>query len=281
MARRSALKAADGAQTALALAEQSALAAASVAIDPDPQTVFLLHPEYELLPGRGRSHLGRRTHLYVAVAAVAVCLLFIALAVYQAEENAALDARSGRALAEVIARRVEAHGRELHRRWFITYQFSLPDGRTFRREVSVDAAEYDFYFIGSRLAVKFLPDQPEKSTLINRRLEAVEGELLRLMATVPPILSLPILLWALARNILLTQYERRGVVVRGEVVECIGEERASHYHVRLRYQFILPDLKVRRGTAHFVRDDLRGAKLPEKGAQVAILYLNDWFYRLL
>jgi hypothetical protein len=117
--------------------------------------------------------------------------------------------------------------------------------------------------------------------LLNRRLEAVESELLWLMVTVPPILTLPILLWALARNILLTQYERHGVIVRGEVVECTGEERASHYYVRLRYQFILPDLKIRRGTAHFVRDDLRSAKLPEKGAQVAVLYLNDWFYRLL
>jgi hypothetical protein len=279
MAKRSALKATDSAQTALIQAEQSAPVA--VAIDPDPQAAFLLHTEYALVSGKARSHLAQRTHLYVAIGAVAVCLLFIALAVNQAEENAALDARSGRAPAEVIARRVETHGRELHRRWFITYQFSLPDGRTFSREVSVDAAEYDFYFIGSRLVVKFLPDQPEKSTLLNRRLEAVESELLWLMVTVPPILSLPILLWALARNILLTQYERHGVIVRGEVVECTGEERASHYYVRLRYQFILPDLKIRRGTAHFVRDDLRSAKLPEKGAQVAVLYLNDWFYRLL
>ena len=279
MAKRSALKATDSAQTALIQAEQSAPVA--VAIDPDPQAAFLLHTEYALVSGKARSHLAQRTHLYVAIGAVAVCLLFIALAVNQAEENAALDARSGRAPAEVIARRVETHGRALNPRWFITYQFSLPDGRTFSREVSVDAAEYDFYFVGSRLVVKFLPDQPERSTLLNRRLEAVESELLWLMVTVPPILTLPILLWALARNILLTQYERHGVIVRGEVVECTGEERASHYYVRLRYQFILPDLRIRRGTAHFVRDDLRSAKLPEKGAQVAVLYLNDWFYRLL
>jgi hypothetical protein len=277
MAKRSA----ESAQTALISAEQSAPADLSVPIDPDPQAVFLLHTEYALVSGKARSHLAQRTHLYVAIGAVAVCLLFIALAVNQAEENAALDARSGRAPAEVIARRVETHGRALNPRWFITYQFSLPDGRTFSREVSVDAAEYDFYFVGSRLVVKFLPDQPERSTLLNRRLEAVESELLWLMVTVPPILTLPILLWALARNILLTQYERHGVIVRGEVVECTGEERASHYYVRLRYQFILPDLRIRRGTAHFVRDDLRSAKLPEKGAQVAVLYLNDWFYRLL
>ncbi|MCS6871597.1 MAG: DUF3592 domain-containing protein [Anaerolineae bacterium] len=254
---------------------------AAISLDPDPQTTFLLHTEYDLVAGKARSHLVQRRHLYIALTAVGICLLFVWLAMRQAEENAALDARSGRAPAEVIGKRVQEGGRDLNRRWFITYQFSLPDGRTFSREVSVDAAEYDFYFVGSRVVVKFLPDQPEKNTLADRRLEAVESELLWLMVTAPPILTLPVLLWALAQNILLTQYERRGVVVRGEVVECTGEQRGSHYHVKLRYQFMLPDLKIRRGTAHFVRDDLRDAKLPEKGTQVAVLYLNDWFYRLL
>ncbi len=277
MAKRRTSKAPEGAPSALTPAEPSAPAPLSV--DPDPQAVFLLHTEYDLVEGKARSRLTSRRHLYIALAAVGVCLLMAWLAVRQAEENAALDARSGRAPAEVIARRIEA-GRPQPRR-LITYQFSLPDGRTFRREISVDAAEYDFYFVGSRLVVKFLPEQPELNTLLDRRLEVVESELLWLMLIAPPFLSLPVLLWALAQNILLTQYERRGVVVRGEVVECTGEERGSHYHVKLRYQFILPDLRIRRGTAHFVRDDLRGAKLPEKGAQVAVLYLNDWFYRLL
>ncbi len=279
MAKRSTPKAPASTQSALVPAEPSAPAV--ISIDPDPESVFLLHTEYDLVKGKARSHLALHRHFYIALAAVGVCLLLIWLAVRQAEENALLEARSGRASAEVIARRVEEGGRAVQRRWFITYQFSLPDGRTFTREISVDAAEYDFYFVGSRLVVKFSPEQPELSTLLDRRLEAVESELLWLMVTVPPILSLPVLLWALAQNILLTQYERRGVVVRGEVVECSGEERGSHYYVKLRYQFILPDLKIRRGTAHLMRDNLRGAKLPEKGTQVAVLYLNDWFYRLL
>ncbi|PJF36655.1 MAG: hypothetical protein CUN49_04300 [Candidatus Thermofonsia Clade 1 bacterium] len=279
MAKKSALKAQTSSQAALVPAESAAPIA--LPLDPDPQAAFLLHTDYALVEGKAPSRIGQRRHLHIAVAAVVLCLLLLWLALRQAEENALLDAQSGRAPAEIIARRFEDNPRALQRRWFITYQFSLPDGRTFSREISVEAAEYDFYFVGSRVVVKFSPEQPELNTLANRRLERVESDLLMLMAIVPPLLSLPILLWALAQNILLTQYERRGVVVRGEVIECTGEERASHYYIKLRYQFILPDMKIRRGTAHFVRDDLRGAKLPEKGTQVAVLYLNDWFYRLL
>lgn len=277
MAKRRAAQAPESAQSALVPAEETPPAV--ISIDPDPQAAFLLHTEYALVEGQARSHLTQRRHFYIALAATGLCLLFIWLAVRQAEENALLDSRSGRVTAEVIWRRTEGDGR--YTRWFITYRFSLPDGRTFTRETSVDAAEYDFYFVGSRVLVKFLPDQPALNTLATRRLEAVESELLWLMVIVPPFLALPVLLWALVQNILLTQYEAHGVVVRGEVVECTGEERGSHYYVKLRYQFILPDLKIRRGTAHFMRDDLRGAKLPEKGTQVAVLYLNDWFYRLL
>jgi hypothetical protein len=279
MTKKSTAKTQTGTQSALITTTGSAPSV--IPIDPDPQSAFVLHPEYDLVEGKAHSHIAHRTHLYIALAAVIVCLLSIWLAVRQAEANAALDARSGRTPAEVVDRRFEEGSRDIHRRWFITYRFTLPDGRTFSREVSVDAAEYDFYFVGSRLVIKFLPDQPEMNTLLDRRLEAVEADLLWLMVIAPPLLALPVLLWALAQNILLTQYERRGVVVRGEVVECFGEERASHYYVRLRYQFLLPDLKIRRGTAHYMRDDLRGAKLPEKGTQIAVLYLNDWFYRLL
>lgn len=48
-------------------------APAPLSVDPDPQAVFLLHAEYDLIAGKARSRLASRRHLYIALAAFGVC----------------------------------------------------------------------------------------------------------------------------------------------------------------------------------------------------------------
>lgn len=252
---------------------------------PDPAKAFLIHPEYTIATAEGRvraqrQHNVRRDHFYVVLVVVAFSLLSAYLALRQFEDNAALNRRALLANAQIVDRRFEEGPRTVNNRWFITYQFNV-NGTPYRREMSIEAAIYDVLLVGSAVQVKFAPEDPTISTLADRPLEPVERDLLLLMIFVPAAACIPVLLWAGWRSLVVTLYQRRGVVLKGEITECRGSERGGNFYLTLRYRFTTPEGRALRGGQTMIRDDLRGKPIPQKGEQIAILYAHDRVYRLL
>ncbi|GAB4554249.1 MAG: hypothetical protein OHK0023_24220 [Anaerolineae bacterium] len=252
-----------------------------VGYDPDPLAAFMLHPGYELVAQKGKSRATGRQHWTVALAALFFWGVFTLLAFQNAERNVNANARALAINGVVIERKFEDSPRANADRWFITYRFDLPDGRSYTKTLSVEGVEYDYYPMNGKIPVKFLPEDPTISTLKIRELNLIDPELLRLMIILPGLVAVPSLLWAIYRAWLNRRYEQHGVPVRAEITESKGEVRGGIYYLTVRYKFALPDGKTRRGTSTLAREDMRGKPLPAVGSQVAVLYVSDWYYRLI
>jgi hypothetical protein len=273
-------------QIALVVPPPSAATPASPAdFAPDPAKAFLIHPDYAIGAAEGRvrarrQHNIRRDHFYVVLVVVAFSLLSAYLALRQFEDNADLNRRALIANAQIVDRRFEEGPRPVNNRWFVTYQFNV-NGKPYRREMSVEAAVYDVLPLGAAVQVKFAPEDPNFSTLADRSLEPVERDLLLLMIFGPAAACIPVIVWAGWRSLVVTLYQRRGVVLKGEITECRGEERGGNFYLTVRYRFTTPEGRALRGGQTMIRDDLRGKPLPQKGDQIAVLYAHDRVYRLL
>jgi hypothetical protein len=265
------------------------LALATRKLDPDLEKTFVLSPDADMVTGQRLNRVGSRRHIYVALAAVVVAVL---AALYAAGQIDAAQRRSDdytrRALsaqATILARRLVDGGRDLYDRHYVTYAFSAagPDGAPaqYQREVGVDKETYDRYVEGTPILVKYLPEDPDTSTLIHLELAPADLDLLRVLLIGPPIVAGLILLWAAWLSLRYSRYQRRGRVIQGEVLACTGGDIGNRYTITLRYRFRTPTGKDLTGHSSQAREDLKSAPLPQPGDPVGILYVSDSLYRLL
>lgn len=275
-------------ESAKALAsEESALVARK--LDPDLEKTFVLNPDYDMVTGQRLNRVGSRRHIFLALAAVALAAL---AALYAAGQIDAAQRRSDdytrramSAQAMVVARRLVDGGRDPYDRHFITYTFSAsgPDGAPaqYQREVEVDMETFDRLVEGTPILVKYLPEDPNTSTLIHLDLAPVDLELLRVLLVGPAAAAGLILLWAAWLSLRYSRYQRRGRVIRGEVLACTGSDIGNRYTITLRYKFRTPTGKELTGRTSQVREDLKSAALAKPGDPVGVLYVSDGLYRLL
>lgn len=246
---------------------------------------FLLSPDVAIVTGYRRSHVATRGHLYVAALVILVSLAVAALAILALLEatrrKTETNANARLAEAEIVARRFDDKDRAISDRWFITYQYTAASGQSYRAEAQVSQGLYERLPISSRIYIKYAADNPAESTLTDRELRPVDLELYLFFVFGPAALTLVTLGLAFWRSATTSLYERRGIVIQGQIVEAKGEEITGQYYVRLRYKFKTPGDKELTGQARMWRDDLRGKELPRPGSPVAVLYARDRMYRLL
>jgi hypothetical protein len=74
----------------------------------------------------------------------------------------------------------------------------------------------------------------------------------------------------------------RGKLLQGKIIRCWGQlEQPGWFDFNLEYEFSTPDGRVLKRQHSDNRVDLEGQTLPQPGTTLAILYVNDWLYRVL
>jgi hypothetical protein len=276
------------ADTAKALVSEE-LALAPRKLDPDPEKTFVLNPDYDMVTGQRLNRVGSRRHIFLALVAVVLAAL---AALYAAGQIDAAQRRSddyarraASAQATIVSRRLVDGGRDPYDRHYVTYTFAAPgpDGAPVQhqREIEVDKDTYDRYVEGSPILVKYLPEDPNTSTLIHLDLAPVDLDLLRVLLVGPAIVAGLVLVWAAWLSLRYSRYQRRGRVIQGEVLACTGGDIGNRYTITLRYKFRTPTGKELTGRTSQVREDLKSAALPKPGDPVGVLYVSDGLYRLL
>lgn len=262
--------------------------------EPDPEKTFVLDPFFGMAKGTetGRKYhrVGNRLHIYISL----VAFVFTGIAVSYAlvsvlgslRRNADLNGIAQPAQAVVIDRRITSEGRTGSvQRYYLTYQFAIqpPDqpGVVYRRETETDLKGYTRFKIGSPLLIKYLPSDPNQSTIFEADFYPIEYDFYALMTLTPIILLVITLVWAIWVSVRNIRYERFGRVIKGEIISCFGKNIAGRFTLVIEYKFPTPEKAALKGKFSREREDLRDKPLPKPGDPVAVLYVGKRTFRLL
>jgi hypothetical protein len=258
---------------------------------PDPALTYVFNPDFSLAPAEGvrNIHAMSRTHLVVALAAALFAIVGVAFGLSQLDASVsrqtAAEAAAVFVQAQIVSQRLEDYDRDLHDRFFVTYRFSAPDAAgaptVYERERPVDRATYDWLVPGRAALIKYAPGNPAASVLAAETLYPLAIEIYVLLIAVPLLVGVAGLAFGFWRSLQETVFERLAQVLSGEVVSCTGQLAGGAYYVTLRYKFTTPGGKVIQGLRRAMREDLRNGGLPPAGAPVAVLYVNDYLFKLV
>lgn len=252
---------------------------------PDPGSTFLLHRQYDITQDRRRLRVSLRGHWLVALVTVLVAVITAVLAYFEGEHLIRIsqdaNARALITIAQVISRRHEETPRRLNDRWFVSYQFTLPDGRSVEGEAEISEHEYLNFADGAPVMIKYLPETPIDSVLAYQEMHPPDFEFLIILIGLAIGTVLVVIGYALVVTLRNRRYERQGVILRGEVVSCEGKDRGASYFVTTRFKFKTLDGREIVRELSEEREDLRRSDLPKPGASIAVLYVTDRMYKLL
>jgi hypothetical protein len=167
-------------------------------------------------------------------------------------------------------------------RYSFTPQGTGSEAETRSAEQRVSEDTFNRLAVGAAVNVTYLPDAPDTSWLNhynpdNRARDVLSGVALGVMGV---ILGLLILGSIQRRRPAGPPVGRQ--LLRGRVVACTGMLDADgDFNVKLRYQFQTPAGRTRVEQLSRIRNDLKKARLPDRGTPVAVYYVNEKTHRLL
>ena len=159
----------------------------------------------------------------------------------------------------------------------VTYRYTVAD-LDYTREQRVTETVAGQYSAGDSIAVTYVADEPGIARLDEDDPALVQRDQLTIAAGLSAGgFALLLVLSAVQRR-----RSRRSPVIRGKVIACSGHEDADgDFHVKLRYQFRVPDGPVVKGQTTRLRNDLKNTQLPLAGTPVAVYYRGKKSHRLL
>jgi len=259
--------------------------------EPDPAKTFTLNPDVDMTKRseskRKHHRVGTRTHLYISLVVIAFTVLAVAYALTNVQNsvrrNAELNRLTQPVQAMVMEHRISLEGRLNDvQHWYLTYQFAIGEPLTaYRREIEVNENMYTRFPVGSTILVKYMTNDPNRSTIYDLDFEPVEYDFYAIMTFVPIILLAITLVWAGWVSVRNIRYERFGRVIQGEIVTCVGKVIAGRYTLRIVYKFPTPDDETLSGKYNREREDLRDKPLPKPGDPIAVLYVGKRTFRVI
>jgi hypothetical protein len=164
--------------------------------------------------------------------------------------------------------------------YYVSYELEL-DGKPVprsHRKAEVARAYYERLKVGSEVPVRFLPESPEVSRLVEDRhwLSMATG-----VAAVCLLAALVFLVLALVirRRLRLL---RRGQVLSGKLLSCRGAtDSENDFCLHATFNFVTPADRIIQGKQTVCRNDMKDQALPQPGTPIAVLYLNDGNFEAL
>jgi len=252
-----------------------------------PDDLFILNPSHQKMV------TGKRNYSYIwtqyGVASLLVCLfggltLLLALPEFLTEFRLA-TAKTVQTIGQVTDHRISARSKSTT--YYITYEFTNNE-HTYRREVAVDAGEYDNLNISAKIPVTFMTSDPNVSHLGEK---GIRWSQLRLFIFIFGAFVVGGVIWQVIRipkYLKMRRMWRDGQIIVGQLKGTYGEmikrgsgkNRRTDYDVTVYYQFTNPNGRKIDSEATFTRNDYKKKELPQNGS-VAVLYVSGDDYLIL
>jgi len=258
------------------------------------EPTFFLHAEHEdFVKGRSKTlhgHKSNRVKLTIGMIFLAVGLstMIGVLAIFlpdtlPAYELAETTTSTTGTITGTFIDLNPATGAESY---VLTYEYTVAD-ITYQTETIVETDIYDQYDMGDTVEVFYVPSTPDK----NRITEADTSwesdvqiiGLGLLVGAVVEIIGLGFLYSIFAGNDKTTQLEKKGRVVKGEIISADSNTTPQgEQWLTIQYQFVAPD--TQQEIIHTTRQKAPGLRnniLPNQGTPVRVVYVSRQNFRLL
>ncbi|NJL93660.1 MAG: DUF3592 domain-containing protein [Anaerolineae bacterium] len=269
----------------------------------DAREPFLIDPENASVLYGSRTRpkpSGNRAMLFLGLVVFIVGLLGTLLAVVSWRNIAELSRTGLEVQAEVIDSRIststDSDG-NTSTTTYLTYRFRAQDEQFYNREQSVERTTYNSHPIGSSITVEYAASNPDNSSVVGERNQAVTAWASTGFALVGVIAGLFILLRTATKADREDARHRHGKLISATITqsdaqlrEVYDDDDSDDYGVRrqrrqprytfweisVSYELTSPQSgkTLRRSTTQR-RDDLRGKLPPPPGTPLRVLYVND------
>jgi uncharacterized protein DUF3592 len=258
-----------------------------------PKNLFLLNPRHDgFISGEKRKFqdmtFSSGCFLYGFIAIFIVIPLIIGgLAVQELNIRAKLDQSGVTTSATVTDQRISTSTDSKGRRstsYYITYKFYAGQSNNdspvlYTSEQLVSSDTYNNTFDGGSIDIRYLPDDPKTSRIMNDNVNDPKIMLFFMAIFLAiPILFIYFTLRNSGRN---RRMESEGQIITGRITEAKLTRIKSNYQLALRYTFTSPEGEELSKKESRVRNDLRNGGVPAEGTPVAVVYVHSKLYRML
>jgi hypothetical protein len=256
-------------------------------LDPQRQAIattpglFLISPSANRKFVMGeKSRIGNSTTMYIMAAIFFLIAGAIAYyfggGVLRADEAA----RSGKTTRAEITDAYSSRSNKGGTSYYIDYEFKA-GGQTYKKHVQIGSGLYNNTYIGDSVSIKYLPTDPNVSVLTGDYKDDTERNngIILMAIFLPTCLIIgALILWVDGSNRRISG----GQLLAGQIISSQGRAGSKGtYNVTIEYGFTNPygQQLTKKQTSN--RPDLRKSPLPAAGTPVAVLYVDDKFYRLM
>jgi hypothetical protein len=256
--------------------------------------VFLLHTANRaLLNGKKRLPVGKARPGVWFVGAIplisTVCGLILIVGLWWEEiKFGRLQDHGVKTVATVVGLHESSAPGDSHDpdTYSVTYHYTV-NGRKYEEKAALDWFEYTDLSKGSRIEIRYDPQDPSVSKL-EKRFKERELEGPKEIQTIFVYIIVMTLIgmfwlgaWYVRQLRPLRRLTREGRTLCGDIVECSGRSQGDDYQVTLAYRFTDPNGNEIANRAEAVRDDLKGAVLPVPGTPVMVYFVDSKTYAVL
>jgi hypothetical protein len=246
-------------------------------------SLFLLHPSHaSFLNNSNRTLYGTNIRLLISITILGLLCsaLGVGMTAFTLNERAVQEALSKNGVTK-IATVTDGHkttGRSTT--YYLTYSYDVDvNGQTtaFSNEETVSASLYDSTAIGAHVSIRYLPDDPATSRLLDED----SNNTFLIVIGVAFIIGGLFLIFSFARQYRRDRIlERDGQIISGSITKSsisgVGNKRQLH----IQYQFLSPLGTELEGKQSERRRDVQIESIPP-GTKVAVVYHDDKTFRLL
>jgi hypothetical protein len=255
--------------------------------DPQRQAIAATSGLFLLSPSANRkfvagekSRIGSSTTMLLIAA---IFFLLAALAIYLfggAVLRTDEAERSGTVTKAMIVDGYVSKGSKGSTSYYIDYEFKL-NGQVYRKHILIGSTLYNRVLIGDTVTIKYLPSDPKVSVLSGDDQDDTDrNENIGIMVISVPICLIigAYCLWVDGKNRRIS----RGQLLPGQILRAEGKRGSKgSYTVSIDFGFTNPygQQLIKKQSKN--RPDLRNTPLPAVGTPVAVLYVDDNFFRLM
>src|ERR1051326_1771281 len=261
---------------------------------PNAADVFLLQPANRpILDGKRRLPVGLAKPGTLIVGAIPFILtiggvVLIIVALREERNFDRLQARGAHAVATVTTlHSAEGPGdsRDPDMYW-ANYEYKV-DGRTYAGTAGLDWFEYTDLSEGSRLEIRYDPEDASVSKLEKRFPERERDGPVGIRSALGAFIAMTVIAalwfagWYFAQLRPLQRLKRQGRILHGTLVNCSGRCNDDDYLAAIEYRFTDPSGMEVVGRAEAERNDLKASPPPTSGTEVVVYFVDAATYVLL
>ncbi len=258
-----------------------------------PQNLFLLNPKNEAFLKGDSPKLDSLPFiggyfLYGCMALFLIIPIVIAIfAVLEIQIRGELDQHGVVTSATVTNRRISTSTNSKGQRstsYYITYEFYAGTSNNdnpmpYTYEQAVSSGTYNSVVEGSKIDIRYLPNDPNTSRVLND--SANDPRLILIFCAIfmiAPLVFIYSIRRASSRN---KRLAVEGQLLTGRITEAKLRRAKSNYQLSVRYSFMSPEGMELGKQELRVRNDLKDGGIPEPGTPVTVIYMNPKLYRVL